>query len=82
VLALRGWGERDFRYASPQSMATIRHALFAEAGVKILAETEQIVQMPVSHDMPASAQAEILRAKVPAEVDARRLRALLFPGDD
>jgi hypothetical protein len=32
--------------------------------------------------MPASAQAEILRAKVPAEVDARRLRALLFPGDD
>jgi hypothetical protein len=36
VLATRGWGRDEFRYASPAFLATVRHALFAESGVRIL----------------------------------------------
>jgi hypothetical protein len=82
LLALRGWGERDFRLAGPGFLATLRHALFAEAGVKMLHETEQIAYMPVPTGMDVKTQADVLRAKLPAETDAKRLRALLFPGDD
>jgi hypothetical protein len=82
LLALRGWGERDFRYVSPRFMSTIRHALFAESGVKMLQETEQIAHIPVARGMDPKAQADLLRAKLPAQADAQRLRALLFPEGD
>jgi hypothetical protein len=63
-------------------MATIRHALFAEAGVRLLQETEQVAFMPVADGLPMKQQADVLRAKLPAPGDATRLSAVLFPEDD
>jgi hypothetical protein len=36
VLATRGWGRDEFRYASPAFLATVRRALYAESGARIL----------------------------------------------
>lgn len=63
-------------------MATVRHALFAEAGVKMLQVPEQLASTPVSSDMGMREQADALRAKLAGQQEVARLRPILYPEDD
>lgn len=83
ILATRGWGHDEFRLASPRFLSAVRAALFAEAGVRILAESEQAANVAVPSDLPLATRGELIKHRLAAQEDVRRLRPMLFPeGDD
>lgn len=71
LLSLRGWGEAEFRHASPQLFGAARWALYAERIVPILREYERIQGTPLPKDAKAKAEA------VPGRLNANRQIGLI-----
>lgn len=80
LLALRGWGEAEFRTVAPDFAAATRFALFAERLAPLLSEAQVIMAEPLPSDPVGKLEAA--KRKMTVEQEIPRLRAALYPEDD
>lgn len=81
LLALRGWGEREFRLASPDFLSAVRHALFAERMAPELAAARAVQDTPFI-GLSFAAYADLARKKTQAIDQIKILEPLLVPDGD
>lgn len=82
MLALRGWGEREFRLVTGEFLAAVRFGLFAETIAPELAQAEAAMKTPLTRDLSATERAQVTRLRLAAEQQRSAIRAALFPEDD
>ena len=78
---LRGWRSEEYEHAAPDFLEAVRWALFAERGVPMLNEAEEMALTPVDTRLAADSVAAILSARKAGENAAKHLRPILFPED-
>lgn len=77
LLALRGWGEAEFRLARPEFLEAVKFAMFAERLAPSIVAAKQVMAAP----MPNVPLADVMRVKLDAEQRLKELVPLVVPND-